>query len=91
LLKQYFLRGELQYLRRVAAARAITTVFPKAYVQTCIVHLMRNSLDFFLARPEGSGGAIEGNLSSTQASEAKLEEFAAGKCGSKYSSIAAIS
>src|SRR3982751_7068691 len=37
---------------------AITAVFPQAQVQTCIVHLIRNSLDlcFGLARPHRGHG-----------------------------------
>ena len=42
---------------------AITAVFPQAQVQTCIVHLIRNSLDVrVLQGPQGGRGGAQGDL-----------------------------
>ena len=42
---------------------AITAVFPEATVQTCIVHLLRQSLDFVVLQgPQGRGCGAEGHL-----------------------------
>ena len=42
---------------------AITAVFPDAIVQTCIVHLLRNSMDFVSWKDrKGSGDGAEGGL-----------------------------
>jgi transposase-like protein len=71
-------------------ADAINTVFPKATVQTCIVHLIRNSLDYAgwkdrklvaqALRP------IYTALSQEAARDA-LQAFASGPWGIKYPSI----
>jgi putative transposase len=71
-------------------ADAINTVYPKTTVQTCIVHLIRNSLDYAgwkdrklvaqALRP------IYSAVSEQAASEA-LQEFASGLWGIKYPSI----
>jgi len=71
-------------------AEAITTVFPKATVQTCIVHLIRNSLDYVgwkdrklvaqALRP------IYTAVSESAAQDA-LQAFATGPWGVKYPSI----
>lgn len=44
---------------------AITAVFPEAMVQTCIIHLIRNSLDFvsYADRKLVAAGLTEGRLS----------------------------
>ena len=41
---------------------AITAVFPQTQVQTCIVHLIRNSLDFVLQGPQTGGDCAQANL-----------------------------
>ena len=42
---------------------AIRAVFPEALVQTCIVHLLRHSLDFVSYKgPQARGGRAEGHL-----------------------------
>jgi putative transposase len=71
-------------------ADAINTVFPKTTVQTCIVHLIRNSLDYAgwkdrklvaqALRP------IYTALSEAAATE-ELDVFAKGPWGLKYPSI----
>ncbi len=72
---------------------AINAVFPEATVQTCIVHLMRNSLDFAswkdrkdLAR---ALKAIYAALDDT-AAEAALTAFEASPWGRKYPAISQI-
>ena len=70
---------------------AITAVFPKTQVQTCIVHLIRNSLDFvsYKDRKAVAGGA-EGDLPGphADAGPAALDAFDAGDWGRKYPAIA---
>ncbi|GFZ90099.1 putative transposase for insertion sequence element ISRM3-like protein [Elstera cyanobacteriorum] len=72
---------------------AINAVFPEAFVQTCIVHLMRNSLDFAswkdrkdLAR---ALKAIYAALDDT-AADAALTAFEASPWGRKYPAISQI-
>jgi hypothetical protein len=46
---------------------AITAVFPDAVVQTCIVHLLRNSMDFVSRKDrKGPGDCVEGDLPRAQ-------------------------
>ena len=72
---------------------AINAVYPETTVQTCIVHLMRNSLDFasWKDRKELAGGlkAIYAALDD-KAAEAALTAFEAGPCGRKYPAIGQI-
>ena len=70
---------------------AITAVFPEAQVQTCIVHLIRSSLDFVVLQgPQGGRGGPEGDLpgQGCRGRPAALEAFAAGPWGRKYPAIA---
>jgi putative transposase len=70
---------------------ALEAVFPRTTLQTCIVHLIRNSLDYaswkerkFLAqalRPIYTAVSVE-------AAEAALDEFAAGEWGCKFPAVA---
>ncbi|XHR30528.1 MAG: IS256 family transposase [Chthoniobacteraceae bacterium] len=72
---------------------AITAVFPEACVQTCIVHLMRNSLEFCSWQDRKAVAAALKEIyraATPEAAAARLEEFAASKWGSKYAPIAAI-
>ena len=72
---------------------AITAVFPQACVQTCIVHLMRNSLEFCSWQDRKAVAAALKEIyraATPEAAAARLEEFEAGKWGSKYAPIAAI-
>jgi len=72
-------------------AEAINTVYPRTTVQTCLVHLIRNSLDYAgwkdrklvaqALRPIYTAVSEEAAL-------AALQAFAAGPWGAKYPSIA---
>jgi putative transposase len=71
-------------------AEAIETVFPRTTVQTCIVHLIRNSLDYAswkerkaiaaALRPIYSAATVE-------AAQQALDAFAASAWGKKYPTI----
>jgi transposase-like protein len=71
---------------------AITTVFPEACVQTCIVHLIRHSLTYCVWKDKAAVAAAL-KLVYRAESEAmglqRLEEFEAGEWGKKYPTIAA--
>jgi putative transposase len=71
---------------------AITSVFPQATVQTCIVHLLRHSLNFVTwkdRKPVAAALKAIYRAPSAAAAEAELEGFAAGPWGQKYPPIAA--
>ena len=60
--------------------KAITSVFPQTIVQTCIVHLIRNSLAFVSWKePQGDAAGDQGDLSRRERRMAltRLEEFEA--------------
>ena len=69
---------------------AITAVFPETIVQTCIVHLLRNSMDFV---PYKDRKAVATALKDiyravdARAAEAALADFEAGPWGQKYPAI----
>ena len=67
---------------------AILAVFPEATVQTCIVHLLRTSLDF-VSWKDRSGRGAERHLPrpGPAAAEAALAAFEAGPLGRKYAAI----
>ena len=70
---------------------AITAVFPQAQVQTCIVHLIRNSLDFVSYKDRKAVAAALKEVyraKDADAGAAALEAFAAGDWGLKYPAIA---
>ena len=70
---------------------AITAVFPQAQVQTCIVHLIRNSLEFVSWKERKVvAAALKAIYRATDADtgERALEAFAAGPWGTKYPAIA---
>ena len=70
---------------------AITAVFPQAQVQTCIVHLIRNSLDFVSYKDRKAVAAALKEIyraKDADAGAAVLEAFAAGEWGLKYPAIA---
>ena len=70
---------------------AITAVFPQAQVQTCIVHLIRNSLEFVSWKERKAvAAALKAIYRATDADagERALEAFSAGPWGSKYPAIA---
>lgn len=70
---------------------AIHAVFPDTQVQTCIVHLIRHSLDFVSYKDRrGVAAALKEiyKASDAQAGAAALEAFAASEWGDKYPAIA---
>ena len=70
---------------------AITAVFPLAIVQTCIVHLIRNSMDFASWKDRKPIAAeLKAIYRATDADLARkaLEDFDAGAWGRKYPAIA---
>jgi putative transposase len=70
---------------------AITAVFPQAQVQTCIVHLIRNSLDFVSYKDRRAVAAALREIyraKDADAGAAALEAFATGDWGRKYPAIA---
>ena len=71
-------------------AEAIEVAFPATTVQTCIVHLIRNSLDYASWRDRKAVAValrpIYAAVSATAAAAA-LDGFAAGPWGAKYSTI----
>lgn len=70
---------------------AITAVFPQTLVQTCIVHLIRYSMQF-ASWKERKAIAVAlkpiYRADSAEAARGKLEEFDAGPWGQKYPAIA---
>jgi transposase-like protein len=69
---------------------AINAVFPKATVQTCIVHLIRNSLDYVGWKDRKLvAGALRPiyTAPSEQAAKDELLAFASGPWGIKYPMI----
>lgn len=68
---------------------AITAVFPKAQVQTCIVHLIRNSLTFISYKDRKPiAAALKEVYRATDAGATALEAFAGSSWGQKYPAIA---
>ncbi len=71
---------------------ALGTVFPATTLQTCIVHLIRNSLDFASWKDRKAlAQAIRPiyTAASAEAAAAELDAFEAGSWGVKFPSIAA--
>jgi putative transposase len=69
---------------------AITAVFPDAIVQTCIVHLLRNSMDFASWKDRKAlAGALKDIYRATDATaaEAALTAFEASFWGQRYPAI----
>src|SRR6201987_4629192 len=69
---------------------AILAVFPEAQVQTCIVHLLRHSLDFVSYKDRRSvAAALKAIYQATDAvaAEAALSAFEAGDWGRRYPAI----
>lgn len=72
---------------------AITSVFPQTQVQTCIVHLLRNSLEFVSwkdYKPVTQALREIYRAETVEAAKMRLEEFAAGEWGRKYPTIAPL-
>lgn len=71
---------------------AITTIFPECVVQTCIVHLIRYSLQFASwkeRKPLAQALRPIYTATSAQAAAKALEAFEAGPWGQKYPMVAA--
>jgi putative transposase len=69
---------------------AITAVFPETVVQTCIVHLLRNSMDFVSWKDrKGLATALKQIYRATDAETAEraLTAFEAGPWGQRYPAI----
>lgn len=69
---------------------AITAVFPDAVVQTCIVHLLRNSMDFVSWKDRKPlAAALKGIYRAVDATaaEAALNAFEASEWGQRYPAI----
>jgi putative transposase len=69
---------------------AILAVFPQATVQTCIVHLLRHSLDFTSykdRKPVAAALKAIYHASDASAAEKALATFEAGEWGRKYAAI----
>lgn len=69
---------------------AITAVFPETMVQTCIVHLLRNSLDLLSWKDRKAVATALKDVyraPDAQAAEQALEAFEAGPWGAKYAAI----
>jgi putative transposase len=70
---------------------AITAVFPQAVVQTCIVHLIRHSLDFVSWKDRKPAVAALKAIYKARDAEAglrALDDFDAGPWGQRYPAIA---
>jgi putative transposase len=70
---------------------AITTVFPQTTVQTCIVHLLRYSLDFVTWQDrKGVAAALKAiyRAPTVEGARVALEAFTASEWGRKYPPIA---
>ncbi|WYX37875.1 IS256 family transposase [Achromobacter xylosoxidans] len=73
-------------------AEAIATAFPRTTVQTCIVHLIRNSLDYAGWKDRKAVAAALRPIyaaASAQAAEQALRAFADGPWGTRYPTIVA--
>jgi transposase-like protein len=71
-------------------AEAIETAFPKTTVQTCIVHLIRSSLDYTSYKERKPVAAALRPIYTAASAEAALEalsDFEAGPWGRKYPTI----
>ena len=69
---------------------AINAAFPDTIVQTCIVHLLRNSMDFVSYKDRKSIATALKDIYraiDAQAAEVALGEFEAGPWGQKYPAI----
>ena len=73
-------------------AEAIETAFPRTTVQTCIVHLIRNSLDYAGwkdRKPLAAAIRPIYTAPSAEAAQAELEAFAQGPWGQKFPTVTA--
>jgi transposase-like protein len=73
-------------------AEALEAVFPATTLQTCIVHLIRNSLDYASWKERKAlAAAIKPiyTAPSAEAAQAELDAFAAGPWGTKFPTVVA--
>lgn len=73
-------------------AEALAAVFPATTLQTCIVHLIRNSLDYASWKERKAlAAAIKPIYTSpsAEAAQAELDAFAAGPWGTKFPTVVA--
>ena len=73
-------------------AEALAAVFPATTLQTCIVHLIRNSLDYASWKERKAlAAAIKPIYTSpsAEAAQAELDAFAAGPWGAKFPTVVA--
>ena len=71
---------------------ALEVVFPRTTLQTCIVHLIRNSLDYASWKDRKPLAAALRSIyaaASAEAAEAALDAFEAGEWGQKFPTVAA--
>jgi len=71
---------------------ALSAVFPATTLQTCIVHLIRNSLDFASWKDRKALAAALKPVytaASTEAAQAELDAFEAGPWGQKFPTVTA--
>jgi putative transposase len=72
---------------------AINSVFPQAQIQTCIVHLIRNSLDFCSWKdrePVAKELKTVYRAADAQAAAAALQDFEEGPWGKRFAAITAL-
>jgi len=72
--------------------QALEVVFPKTTLQTCIVHLIRNSLDYASWKDRKPLAAALRPIyaaASAEAAEAALDAFEAGEWGQKFPTVVA--
>jgi putative transposase len=90
-------RGVLDILSAVTdgltgMSQALEIVFPKTTLQTCIVHLIRNSLDYASWKDRKPLAAALRPIyaaASAEAAEAALDAFEAGEWGRKFPTVVA--
>ena len=73
-------------------AEALEAVYPRTTLQTCIVHLLRNSLNYAgYKERKGLAEALKPiyQAVSAEAAEAALEAFAEGEWGQRFPTVAA--
>jgi len=88
---QRFRRAKLDGMTAGGFPEAITAVFPQTQVQTCIVHLIRNSLDFVSYKDRKAVAAALKQIyraKDAAAGQEELNTFAEGPWGRKYPAIA---
>ncbi|WP_224051906.1 IS256 family transposase, partial [Burkholderia cepacia] len=71
---------------------ALAAVFPATTLQTCIVHLIRNSLDYASWKDRRGLAAVIRPIycaPSAEAAQAELDAFAAGPWGQKFPTVSA--